>query len=85
MNGSPIAQRILIKTPALSFLSIPVYAGGRLDVRAAFLYRGESERFDGDTLRVLIGTHVRVFLGGSFSASWCIFTQKLQTIESFMK
>lgn len=53
-------------------------------MRAAILIRGEAQRFDEGTLRVFAGTHARVFVGGAFSASWCIFTQHVPTLESFM-
>jgi hypothetical protein len=65
--------------------SISVLNGGRLDVRAVELIRADSERYDERTLKVYAGSTVRVLLGGSFAASWCIFTQPAQQLEAFLR
>jgi len=62
-----------------------VLNGGRLDVRALQLIRGDPERLDEKTLRLFAGSTVRVLLGGSFSASWCILTQPAQKLETFLR
>ena len=68
------------------YLCHTVMPGGRLDTRFIQIVRGGGRYLnDQRSMRVNMGTHVRVQVGGEFTATGCIFRERNNTLRSFME
>lgn len=70
-----------------SFLTpSPVLPGGRLDTRFLIMVRGGGKYVAADrSARLNMGTHVRVQVGGDYTATGVIFRERNNTLDSFIK